>query len=199
MALNRSLLCSETFNDSPQPLDKSQFHNLLQPPFPASSSHTFLLEIASNSMPQAQQIIYCFLNMARTLLESWFMVFLLSGLPRSPFSILLLLLMFSFDISFLPKTFPDLPSLSWEPHLLPFQCFLGPCLYLYNAFIYSSKKVLIFYVPSTIQRSWLGDKDNEINSRIFIKYLECARHMLGTEETLAAISEEFGSSHFEFK
>ncbi|KAL0595135.1 hypothetical protein AAY473_035325 [Plecturocebus cupreus] len=29
MALSRSILCSETFNDSPQPLEKSQMHNLL--------------------------------------------------------------------------------------------------------------------------------------------------------------------------
>lgn len=90
------------------------------------------------------------------------MVFLLSGLPHSPFSILLLLLMFIFDISFLPKTFPDLPNLSWELHPLSFQCFLGPCLYLYNAFIYSSKKVLIFYGPSTIQRSWWGMQTMEL-------------------------------------
>lgn len=32
-APNRSLLCSETFHDSPQPLDKSQFHNLLSASF----------------------------------------------------------------------------------------------------------------------------------------------------------------------
>lgn len=141
---------------------KANFTICSQPPFPDSSSHTFLLEIASNSMPQAQQIIYCFRNIAHTLLESCFMIFLLSGLPHSASSILLLLLMFIFDISFLPKTFPDLPDLSWELHPLPFQCFLGPCLYLYKAFIYSSKEVLIFYVPSTIQRSWWGIQTMEL-------------------------------------
>ena len=71
-ALSRSLLCSETFYDSPQPLDKSQFHNL----FLASLSRLFSNILTGNSnklRPQAHPILHHVLNSPRTCVEPWFM------------------------------------------------------------------------------------------------------------------------------
>lgn len=55
-----------------------------------------------------------------------------------------------------------------------------------------------FLCTKHYSKKLVGDAHNEINLKIFIKCLECARCMLGTEETLAAVYSEFGSSYFEF-
>lgn len=58
---------------------KASFTICSQPPCPASS-HTHLLEIASNMMPWAHQVICRFLNTPCAFVEPWFLAVLLSGL-----------------------------------------------------------------------------------------------------------------------
>ena len=136
-ALSRSLLCSETFHDSPQPLDKSQFHNLLLD----SLSRLFSNILTGNSnkpRPQAHPILHHSLNMP-TLVWSLGSCFLSRGLPHSPFFVLVLPQSFIFDTTFFLEH--SLTSPTTSPAVLV----LAQTLFKFLAHTHpSSKKVLTF-------------------------------------------------------
>lgn len=168
-----------------------------QPPFPASS-HTLLLEIASNSMLQAHQIIDCFLNMPCTFVAPWFAVFLLSGLPphHSRFSFLK-------GSSSIPSFFlkHSLTSPTSTGNLIS-PCFGASPDVVYTSSMHSLffKKGADFCVPSTTEISWSPtNTDNKINLKIFIKCLECARHCAGYQGHIGCSPLRIGSSYFDFK
>lgn len=189
--LNRSLLRSETFHDSSQSLDKSQFHSLLSASLSSLFSNT-LTGNSNNSRPQAHQILYHFLNTPCACVDPWFMFsFPLDCPTHRSLSVSSLKGSSSIPTFFLEHPLTS-PTPSPPPLVLP-QTF-KPLAYI----DFSSKQVRTFACQA-LWRKLVGDTDNTIDLKILIKYLECARHCARSWGVIGCSLLRIASSDFESK
>lgn len=144
------------------------------------------------------QIIYYFLKRPGTFVEPWFMVLLLSGLPHSLYSILLLPQRFISDTNLLPKTFSDFPSLSCEPHLLPPWC-SSDLVYTSSMHSFIIQRRYWLVCAKHYWKKLVGDTHSKINLKAFIKCLKCTRHRVRYWGDIGCSLLRIGSSYFEFK